>query len=173
MLRVSRCTAFLGLGHGRHHVSDGIYLGNKQIKMAGVSNTDIYLSGLLARCQNAWSQDGGNMRVIANGIDHWPALSSACVRFLFCFVCFFRVIWVFQDKIQLYKPKVFVFNEWFPLLRHFYTLIVKTGQGNLLSLVLKFLFICFCFAFIRVVFFCLKSYKLFGKFSLFTVNKNI
>ena len=29
--------------------------------------TDIYLSGLLARCQNAWSQDGGNMRVIANG----------------------------------------------------------------------------------------------------------
>ena len=32
--------------------------------------TDIYLSGLLARCQNAWSQDGGNIRVIANGIDH-------------------------------------------------------------------------------------------------------
>ena len=32
--------------------------------------TDIYLSGLLAPCQNAWSQDGGNMRVIANGIDH-------------------------------------------------------------------------------------------------------
>ena len=27
---------------------------------------DIYLSGLLARRQNAWSQDGGNMRVIAN-----------------------------------------------------------------------------------------------------------
>ena len=35
-----------------------------------VYTTDIYLSGLLARCQNAWSQDGGNMRVIANGIDH-------------------------------------------------------------------------------------------------------
>ena len=30
---------------------------------------DIYLSGLLARCQNAWSQDGGNMRVIANGVN--------------------------------------------------------------------------------------------------------
>ena len=99
------------------------------------TSTDIYLSGLLARCQNAWSQDGGNMRVIANGIDHWPTLNSACGRFLFCFVCFFRVIWVFQDKIQLCKPKVFVFNECFPLLWHFYTSIVKTGQGNLLSLV--------------------------------------
>ena len=30
---------------------------------------DIYLSGLLARRQNAWSQDGGNMRVIANGVN--------------------------------------------------------------------------------------------------------
>ena len=28
---------------------------------------DIYLSGLLARRQNAWSQDGGNMRVITEG----------------------------------------------------------------------------------------------------------
>ena len=30
---------------------------------------DIYLSGLLARRRNAWSQDGGNMRVIANGVN--------------------------------------------------------------------------------------------------------
>ena len=30
---------------------------------------DIYFSGLLARRQNAWSQDGGNMRVIANGVN--------------------------------------------------------------------------------------------------------
>ena len=30
---------------------------------------DIYLSGLLARRQNAWSQDGGNMSVIANGVN--------------------------------------------------------------------------------------------------------
>ena len=30
---------------------------------------DIYLSGLLARRQNAWSQDDGNMRVIANGVN--------------------------------------------------------------------------------------------------------
>ena len=30
---------------------------------------EIYLSGLLARRQNAWSQDGGNMRVIANGVN--------------------------------------------------------------------------------------------------------
>ena len=30
---------------------------------------DIYLSGLLARRQNACSQDGGNMRVIANGVN--------------------------------------------------------------------------------------------------------
>ena len=30
---------------------------------------DIYLSGLLARRQNAWLQDGGNMRVIANGVN--------------------------------------------------------------------------------------------------------
>ena len=30
---------------------------------------DIYLSGLLARRQNAWSQNGGNMRVIANGVN--------------------------------------------------------------------------------------------------------
>ena len=34
-----------------------------------VVSIDIYLSGLLARPQNAWSQDGGNMRVIANGIN--------------------------------------------------------------------------------------------------------
>ena len=33
------------------------------------SSIDIYLSGLLARRQNAWSQDGGNMRVIANGVN--------------------------------------------------------------------------------------------------------
>ena len=30
----------------------------------------IYLSGLLARCQNAWSQVSGNMRVISNEINH-------------------------------------------------------------------------------------------------------
>ena len=35
-----------------------------------MSDIDIYLSGLLARRQNAWSQDGGNMRVIANGVNH-------------------------------------------------------------------------------------------------------
>ena len=34
MLRVSRCTAFLELGHGRHHVSDGIYL-EKQTNQNG------------------------------------------------------------------------------------------------------------------------------------------
>ena len=34
-----------------------------------VLRIDIYLSGLLARRQNAWSQDGGNMRVIANGVN--------------------------------------------------------------------------------------------------------
>ena len=34
-----------------------------------VLSIDIYLSGLLARRQNAWSQDGGNMRVIANGVN--------------------------------------------------------------------------------------------------------
>ena len=34
-----------------------------------VPSIDIYLSGLLARRQNAWSQDGGNMRVIANGVN--------------------------------------------------------------------------------------------------------
>ena len=34
-----------------------------------VSTIDIYLSGLLARRQNAWSQDGGNIRVIANGVN--------------------------------------------------------------------------------------------------------
>ena len=33
-----------------------------------VQTTDIYLSGLLARRQKAWSQDGGNMRVIANRV---------------------------------------------------------------------------------------------------------
>ena len=33
------------------------------------STIDIYLSGLLARRQNAWSQDGGNMRVIANEVN--------------------------------------------------------------------------------------------------------
>ena len=30
---------------------------------------DIYLSGLLARGQNAWSQNGGNTRVIVNGVN--------------------------------------------------------------------------------------------------------
>ena len=34
-----------------------------------VTLIDIYLSGLLARRQNAWSQDGGNMRVIANEVN--------------------------------------------------------------------------------------------------------
>ena len=34
-----------------------------------VRTIDIYLSGLLAQRQNAWSQDGGNMRVIANGVN--------------------------------------------------------------------------------------------------------
>ena len=34
-----------------------------------ISTIDIYLSGLLARRQNAWSQDGGNMRVMANGVN--------------------------------------------------------------------------------------------------------
>ena len=34
-----------------------------------MSIIDIYLSGLLARRQNAWSQDGGNMRVIANRVN--------------------------------------------------------------------------------------------------------
>ena len=34
-----------------------------------VLSIDIYLSGLLARRQNAWSQDGGNMRVIGNGVN--------------------------------------------------------------------------------------------------------
>ena len=40
------------------HLVDNIFL---------MPTIDIYLSGLLARRQNAWSQDGGNMRVIANG----------------------------------------------------------------------------------------------------------
>ena len=34
-----------------------------------LSETHLYLSGLHARRQNAWSQNGGNMRVIANGIN--------------------------------------------------------------------------------------------------------
>ena len=111
------------------------------------------VSGLLARYQNTWSQDGGNMRVIANGIDHWPVLCLACGRFLFCFVCFFTRNLIFQDKIQLYKPNVIVFNECFPLLWHFFTSIVKTGQGNLLSLVssssfvsVLLLYVSCCFA---------------------------
>ena len=33
-----------------------------------IKHIDIYLSGLLARRQKAWSQDGGNMRVIANRV---------------------------------------------------------------------------------------------------------
>ena len=45
----------------------------RRVLMTGASlfctTIDIYLSGLLARRQNAWSQDGGNMRVIANGVN--------------------------------------------------------------------------------------------------------
>ena len=56
---------------------------------------NIYLSGLLARRQNAWSQESGNMRVIANGTtaDQYED-----------FVLVYRVmprILIFQDKIQL------------------------------------------------------------------------
>ena len=40
----------------------------QQVPQSHIS-IDIYLSGLLARRQNAWSQDGGNMRVIANGVN--------------------------------------------------------------------------------------------------------
>ena len=39
------------------------------LSCGAVRSIDIYLSGLLARRQNAWSQDGGNMRVIANGVN--------------------------------------------------------------------------------------------------------
>ena len=41
----------------------------KLVVRALLGTIDIYLSGLLARRQNAWSQDGGNMRVIANGVN--------------------------------------------------------------------------------------------------------
>ena len=40
-----------------------------QFHLTNENSIDIYLSGLLARRQNAWSQDGGNMRVIANGVN--------------------------------------------------------------------------------------------------------
>ena len=42
-------------------------LKNPRWRLKRAKSTDIYLSGLLARCQNAWSQDGGNMRVITEG----------------------------------------------------------------------------------------------------------
>ena len=44
-------------------------LGTSHDVGSGTHAIDIYLSGLLARRQNAWSQDGGNMRVIANGVN--------------------------------------------------------------------------------------------------------
>ena len=61
----------------------------EKFKMAtqhSVISIDIYLSGLLARHQNAWSQDGGNMRVIANGVNRWPVSRLACGPF--ALVCF-------------------------------------------------------------------------------------
>ena len=44
---------------------------------------NIYLSGMLARRHNAWSQESGNMRVIANGTtadqyEDWPANVLIC-----------------------------------------------------------------------------------------------
>ena len=47
------------------------YMFNSKLRtwLVNGSSIDIYLSGLLARRQNAWSQDGGNMRVIANGVN--------------------------------------------------------------------------------------------------------
>ena len=62
---------------------------------------NIYLSGLLARRQNAWSQESGNMRVIANGTtadqyEDWPAN----VLFVLVYRVMPRIL-IFQDKIQL------------------------------------------------------------------------
>ena len=46
-----------------------ILTNNENDWLISKTTIDIYLSGLLARRQNAWSQDGGNMRVIANGVN--------------------------------------------------------------------------------------------------------
>ena len=53
---------------------------------------DIYLSGLLTRRQNAWSQDGGNMRVIANGVNRGPVSRSTFCFCLFWYVALCRVV---------------------------------------------------------------------------------
>ena len=58
----------------------------KTTPLQSIITIDIYLSGLLARRQNAWSQDGGNMRVIANGVNRGPVSRSACEPF--ALVCF-------------------------------------------------------------------------------------
>ena len=65
---------------------------------------DIYLSGLLARRQNAWSQDGGNMRVIANGVNRCQ-YQDRPAGLLLWFVLVCRVMprsLMCQDKLQLY-----------------------------------------------------------------------
>ena len=64
------------------------------------------VSGLLARRQNAWSQDGGNMRVIANGVNRRLVSRSACGRFFLVLV--YRVmprILIFQAKYNYTRPK--------------------------------------------------------------------
>ena len=76
-------------------------------KLASVAPIDIYLSGLLARRQNAWSQDGGNMRVIANGVNRWPVSRSACGPFgLFWYVALCRVVWCFKTNYNYTRPNV-------------------------------------------------------------------
>ena len=69
---------------------------------------DIYLSGLLARRQNAWSQDGGNMRVIANGVNRCQ-YQDRPAGLLLWFVLVCRVIMPRSLMFQNYnytRPKV-------------------------------------------------------------------
>jgi hypothetical protein len=52
----------------------------------------IYISGLLARPQKAWSQYSRNMRVIAHGVNRWPVLKSwkyFAMRQQCCFIIIF------------------------------------------------------------------------------------
>ena len=87
---------------------------------SGIYTIDLYISGLLARRQNAWSQDGGNMRVIADGVNEYQDRPAGLLLW-FVLVC--RVMprsLIFQDKLQLYKAKSSIFNSCFFILLYVY-----------------------------------------------------
>ena len=82
-----------------NQIRGSIYYVSRISSFLSISDHSAPLSGLLTRRQNAWSQDGGNMRVITNKVNRWPVSRSAWARFvLFSYTALCRVFWFFKTK---------------------------------------------------------------------------